>query len=44
MIEVVVAGLVTGWAIAIPIGGVGELLVTLTAVVVAGLAVRTVTS
>ena len=31
MLEVVVSGLVTGWAIAIPIGAVGAFLVTLTA-------------
>ena len=31
MLEVVLAGLVTGWAIAIPIGAVGALLVALTA-------------
>ena len=31
MLEVVIAGLVTGWAIAIPIGAVGALLVALTA-------------
>lgn len=31
MFEVVVSGLVTGWAIAIPIGAVGAFLVTLTA-------------
>lgn len=31
MLEVVVSGLVTGWAIAIPIGAVGAYLVTLTA-------------
>ena len=31
MLEVVVSGLVTGWAIAIPIGAVAALLVTLTA-------------
>ena len=30
MLEVVVSGLVTGWAIAIPIGAVGAFLVTLT--------------
>ena len=31
MLEVVVSGLVTGWAIAVPIGAVGAFLVTLTA-------------
>ena len=31
MFEVVVSGLVTGWAIAIPIGAVGAFLVTLSA-------------
>jgi arginine exporter protein ArgO len=31
VLEVVVSGLVTGWAIAVPIGAVGALLVTLTA-------------
>lgn len=31
MLEVVLSGLVTGWAIAIPIGAVGAYLVTLTA-------------
>jgi threonine/homoserine/homoserine lactone efflux protein len=30
VLEVVVSGLVTGWAIAIPIGAVGAFLVTLT--------------
>src|SRR6476646_11382935 len=31
VLEVVVSGLVTGWAIAVPIGAVGAFLVTLTA-------------
>ena len=31
MLEVVVSGLVTGWAIAVPVGAVAALLVTLTA-------------
>ena len=31
MLEVVLSGLVTGWAIAIPIGAVGAFLVTLSA-------------